>query len=395
MKRKMFGYALTAMLLSVTACNEGIGITRIASPNDQPPQPQICMLPVQTVDQPANRTYLPMHSLNVPLGMSQVAGSSTEDLQVVEVELTITANVVQSPATPTPNAVVNYRLTDGKTAITNPQNIDPLTATPTTKLAYNPESLFILKNETLALGSLGDVNAWENILPTGWHTDLMNAGVTVTISRVTCRGTTSNTLVDAAITNPPVPKTFQIFRNTFGIASADTVPGGYTNQVLGTNIVPSGFAFASAGRDEVRLNTVQFNWEITGVALNDGVTNLPYTIYGTDPVACQSRIIATGNAVPIKKDATSYWGSSSHQISSLGTDPTAGFPLSGDGESSTIYFSFNTHAAFHAISGVPETFGTDLVYCTFTDGTHGITTPTACDPALFIAPIKGRVVTTN
>lgn len=398
LRMNIIGTGLTLML-GLAACGEGTSVgTTGQDPMTSMQPPNACPETIETPKGDPNATYIPMGMAGVNFGKTEVTGSPNEPVEIIGVDIEVTSNVVQQQSVAVPNAFVNYRLMTGDRITGSAQNLNPA-AGPTSTITWASFAtpLTIPQNGTLTLHPAADTNTWANIAPTGWHTNLYNIGATARITQVKVRGTMTGTVTTASISSPVGPKSYQLLRNVFAIGAAAKVPNGYSTQVITPDTIASGFTVAGYPSEDgsaSTLTTLMFNWYASGVKRIEGNNaDLPYTIYATDlENPCTSTIVATGRIPYLLSGNSSYAGSASIQLAPPGSERTAGVGLSVT-KPRIFTIAFNMAYAFTAIPNATASISASLTGCTFNDGTHGLTTPKQCDPALFVAPIVGHAVT--
>jgi hypothetical protein len=318
---------------------------------------------------------------------TELPGLATEPVEIIAVEGFVRSDNGSSAA---PIAVRDVKLAVGG-AESEAVNLDPTNTSFTQTVSWSNFGSFpkIPQNGTLKVDHLLNVNTWQNLQPYGWETDQRQITFTVGINNITYRGLTTGTVATLRFV-VSTGTIFRIFRGTVATVTstpANEVEGGYSSVALAPQVVAGDYTVCSDG--EVGLNTAQINWFVDGVAPT--AKDVSWVMYGSSSLSpgTLGEVVASGFS-PIIGSGSSYYGSF---LASL--PPPTGLALK-DQVPLKLAIAFNTQASFTKTGEVgPISLRTEFVGCTSNDGTTGLSTPVICDPALFIAPIAGHIVTSN
>lgn len=333
-------------------------------------------------------TYVAMGTTGLVANTTELPGLATEPVEVIAVEGFVRSDNGISAA---PIAVRDVRLAVAGVVESESVNLDPASTSFTQTVSWSNFGSFpkIPQNGTLKVDHLLNVNTWQNLQPSGWETDQRQITFTVGINNVTYRGLTTGTVVTLRFVTS-TGTIFRIFRGTVATVTstpANEVEGGYSSVALAPHVVTGDYTICSDG--EVGLNTAQINWFVDGVAPT--AKDLSWVVYGSNQLSLGTlgEVVASGSST-ITGSGSSYYGSFVALL-----PPPIGLALK-DQVPLKLAIVFNTQGSFTKTGEVgPISLRTELIGCTSNDGTSGLSTPVACDPALFIAPVVGHVVTSN
>ncbi len=395
-EQELFRGLSFSFALSLMACGEGTATTN--APQMPDTLPNRCVYQPAVVAQNSDVNYVPMGTQNVRFGQSSIKGATDEATQIISLKLAVSSRVKQEPTVPAYNGFVNYRIKAGETAIANGQDL-PANAASDTTMEWNQllSTLQIPAGNEMPLESVASANTWDNLSQSSWHTDTRSIIGEARVVGAMLYGLTSKRTYPAVITYPSGIRSVELFKNTFAIAAAQNVPGGYSTQTVAPIARASGFDFVglpSSDGSSSTIKALQFIWRVTGVdPAND---YLPYGIYVTDEFnPCATVKVGEGEIKirDFQAGQNTFEGARMQQVALPGDALTAGVPLTTKGR--TFLIAFGTGSTFDRIPNVPSTLSADLIDCTFTDGINGQTVPRGCDPALFTTPIRGNVVISN
>lgn len=383
---------VSAIAVATNQTITGVPASAVNAPNTQVLSNGV--LTVLSAGSQPNSQYVAMGTTGIKLATYQLNGSSSEDIQVRDVYLTVTSTNGVSGG---PQAFTNYRLVSNGVTYGQATNLDANNTTIPFNLVWagvnnGGNNLIIPKNQQVVVDVYADANTWDNIQSTGLHTNTLKVTSSVRLATVTYQGVASSVLGNATTTI--AGNVFTLFRSVFSsVVSAASVPNGYSTQVLTPDTITSGYTFTASNQGDAIVNTLQVSWFINGVS--SSTSTLAYKIYATNPSSpgTLGDIVATGTT-PISGSGTSYSGSFSKQIALPGAAATDGVKVAaGSANSRTFVVSFNVQGSFAAAANISsQSVGTQLTNWTWNDQTHGVTTPVNADPNMLIAPITGHSV---
>ncbi len=339
--------------------------------------------------------HVAMGLTNVKLGTYQLSASTNEDIKVTDLTLRVTST--NSNSVLAPQSFVNYRLVANGITYGQATNINASASASPFELVWSGLNnagnfLIVPKGGTVNVDVIADVNTWDNLQSvSGLHTDLYNAATAVRVATVTYQGAASSVVGNA--TSTAGGNTFNVFRSTLSAAAASSIPGGYSTNVLSSEVKTSGYTFTAAAQGDATLRRISFSYFFTGVVSTSPTAT--YTIYMTNPSSPGSvgDLVATGTI----SLASSFSGTVTNLGLALpGSASGSGVKIAGGASGARTLIIAFTGTAFESKPNVTgKSAGTQLVNWGWDDLTRGVTTPVDADPQLVISPINGNTVSSN